>query len=109
MFNATSPELAHALRAREARLLQLAFAFLLLSGAALWLAPAARPPGTFRPTQGLEPIGLLLLLAGGAWLAHRLAARQHPLHDPLLLPVGTLLVGWGGLIVWRLSPGLGLR
>jgi len=109
LFNVTSPELAHALRAREARLFQLAFAFLLLTGVALWLAPAARPPDTFRPTQGLQPFGLLLLLAGGAWLAHRLAARQHPLHDPLLLPVGTLLVGWGGLIIWRISPGLGLR
>jgi cell division protein FtsW (lipid II flippase) len=109
LSDATSPELAPALRAREARLLQVALAFLGLSAAALWLAPAARPPGAFRPAQALGPLLLLLLWAGTAWLVHRMAAQRHPLHDPLLLPVGMLLLGWGGLIIWRLSPGLGLR
>ncbi|MFQ5922864.1 MAG: FtsW/RodA/SpoVE family cell cycle protein [Anaerolineales bacterium] len=88
---------------REARLLWIAFAFLALAG--LTIASAA----------GLDSLRsvqhLVVLPAWGlaAWLIHRTADRHHPLRDPYLLPIAMLLAGWGLLIVWRLSPGLGTR
>jgi cell division protein FtsW len=56
--------------------------------------------------------GFLLLLpawAVSAWLLHRSLDRWLPDRDPLLLPSGLLLMGWGVLAVWRLLPEFGAR
>ncbi len=88
---------------RESRLLWIAFAFLTLAGLTIALA------------AGLDSLAsvqhLIVLPAWGtaAWLIHRTANRYYPLRDPYLLPIAMLLAGWGLLIVWRLSPGLGTR
>ncbi len=88
---------------RESRLLRIAFAFLVLASLAIALA------------AGIDSLAsvqhLIVLPAWGAaaWLIHRTANRYHPLRDPYLLPIAMLLAGWGLLIVWRLSPGLGAR
>ncbi len=88
---------------RESRLLWIAFTFLALAGLTMALA------------AGLDSLTsvqhLIVLPAWGAaaWLIHRTANRYHPLRDPYLFPIAMLLAGWGLLIVWRLSPGLGAR
>jgi cell division protein FtsW (lipid II flippase) len=59
-----------------------------------------------------SPPGFLLLLpawAVSAWLLHRSLDRWLPGRDPLLLPCGLLLMGWGVLVVWRLLPEFGAR
>lgn len=42
-------------------------------------------------------------------VAHRQSVRWLPQRDPYLLPIGALLSGWGLLMIWRLSPALGIR
>ena len=88
---------------REARLLWIAFAFLLLTGVTIVLTAGLNSLSNVQPLLALPAWGL------AAWLIHRTANRFHPLRDPYLLPIAMLLAGWGLLIVWRLSPGLGLR
>jgi cell division protein FtsW (lipid II flippase)/cell division protein FtsI/penicillin-binding protein 2 len=94
---------------REAWLLGVAFVFLLLTSLALLLAPAVRA-GSWQ-AFGALPLALLVLpvWAAAATALHRLLSIRHPNRDPLLLPVGLLLAGWGVLLVLRLSPTLGLR
>lgn len=61
---------------------------------------------------GISQAGFLLLLPGwavSAWLLHRSLDRWLPGRDPLLLPCGLLLMGWGVLAVWRLLPEFGAR
>ena len=97
----TGGQIAHG--RRESRLLRIAFAFLVLASLAIALA------------AGIDSLAsvqhLIVLPAWGAaaWLIHRTANRYHPLRDPYLVPIAMLLAGWGLLIVWRLSPGLGAR
>lgn len=43
------------------------------------------------------------------YFAHRAAARQLPHRDPYLLPIASLLCGWGLITIWRLIPSFGLR
>lgn len=88
---------------RESRLLWIAFAFLALSGTMIALAAGLDSLTSVQHMLVLPVWGL------AAWLTHRTANRYHPLRDPYLLPIALLLAGWGLLIVWRLSPGLGAR
>jgi len=88
---------------RESRLLWLAFAFLSLAGLTIALAAGLDSLASVQHLVVLPVWGL------AAWLIHRTADRYHPLRDPYLLPIAMLLAGWGLLMVWRLSPGLGSR
>jgi cell division protein FtsW (lipid II flippase)/cell division protein FtsI/penicillin-binding protein 2 len=94
---------------REARLLGLAFGFILLNTLALLLAPAVRA-GSWE-AFGRPAWALLVPVVWGAsaWNLHRVLNRLHPRRDPLLLPVGLLLAGWGEFLILRLSPTFGLR
>jgi len=44
-----------------------------------------------------------------ALILHRQSTRRIPDRDPYLLPLATLLSGWGMLTIWRLYPEFGLR
>ncbi len=104
-----SPDPTKDIHRKEARLLAFGFAFLVLSAVSIWLARVIRAPGEFDPLGSLAHGLLLVVWAAGAWFAHREAGKLRPFRDPLLLPLGLLLAGWGALLVWRLSAGLGLR
>ena len=67
--------------------------------------------GTSSPsgTAGLDFLLLLPAWAVSAWLLHKSLGRSLPDRDPLLLPCGMLLMGWGVLAVWRLLPDFGAR
>ncbi len=94
---------------REALLLIVGFAILALTAVAMILAPAAR----LESWDGLGGRwGRLIVLpvwAVCAWLLRTALWRWAPGRDPLLLPVGLLLTGWGILTIWRLSPDFGIR
>jgi cell division protein FtsW (lipid II flippase) len=94
---------------RELNLLLVAGAFVLAGAAALALTPFARANSWV-----VERGDLRLWLLPATWLACALAAyaftrRFRPQHDPYLLPLAYLLCGWGLALIWRLSPGFGLR
>lgn len=92
----------------QARLLSLAAVFLFFYALILTLAPAARARSW--------NVGYLWLhwLGFGVWcvvflLAHILTNRRIPEADPYLLPLASLLIGWGILTIYRLMPGFGFR
>lgn len=92
----------------QARLLTCAALFLGFYAFALMLSPAARSR-TWQVDYRWEPwIGFFAWLAA-IILLHNQTARFLPNRDPYLLPVGALLSGWGILMIWRLTPSLGLR
>lgn len=94
---------------REARLLGVAFAFLVLTALALLTAPAVRAGLWLAFASSLRPLIVLPVWGAAAIALHRQLSIRHPNRDPLLLPVGLLLAGWGALLVLRLSPTYGLR
>jgi cell division protein FtsW (lipid II flippase)/cell division protein FtsI/penicillin-binding protein 2 len=108
-LDATWTEAGDGPRRREAWLLGIAFVFLLLTSLASLLAPAVRE-GSWR-AFGTSARALLVLPAWAAVAVglHRQLSARHPARDPLLLPVGLLLAGWGVLLILRLSPAYGLR
>lgn len=106
MFDAITAEGPSESQRREPRLLLVAFGFLVLAA----LAMAFPRPGA----EGEQPIQvahfvLLPIWAGCAWVIRRFADRSSSKRDPLLLPTVLMLAGWGVLIVWRISPELGVR
>jgi cell division protein FtsW (lipid II flippase) len=106
LSSAISSEPARSDSRREAILLLIGFGFLAISALSMaWAVYRVTPAAT-------QPPGFLLLLPGwavSAWLLHRSLDRWLPGHDPLLLPCGLLLMGWGVLAVWRLLPEFGAR
>jgi cell division protein FtsW (lipid II flippase)/cell division protein FtsI/penicillin-binding protein 2 len=94
---------------REAWLLGVAFAFLVLTTLALLLAPAVRAGSWQAFASSPRPLLVLPVWAAAAIALHRQLSIRHPNRDPLLFPVGLLLAGWGALLVLRLSPTYGLR
>jgi cell division protein FtsW (lipid II flippase)/cell division protein FtsI/penicillin-binding protein 2 len=94
---------------REAWLLGVAFAFLLLTTLALLLAPAVRAGSWQAFASSLRPLVVIPVWAAAAIALHRELSFRHPKRDPILLPVGLMLAGWGALLVLRLSPSYGLR
>ncbi|MGH2523898.1 MAG: hypothetical protein ACRDH2_15440, partial [Anaerolineales bacterium] len=96
-------------RRRESLLFGLAVAFLLLVAVALSLTRSARANIWVFGIQDLGfAISILvwLICAGASTLIVR---RALPDHDPYLLPLVYLLTGWGLALIWRLTPGFGLR
>lgn len=92
----------------QARLLRLAFLFLIFYAAALTLAPLVRERNLDAelPWQHWIGIGIWALVTG---ILHRQSALSLPDRDPFLLPIGAILSGWGLLTIYRLSTVLGLR
>ena len=108
MSNVTSFEAAEDGGRRERLLLALGFVFLILSASAMSRAAVL----SSWPSGLGGPLGFLLVLpawAASAWVLHRALNRWLPGRDPLLLPCGMVLMGWGLLAVWRLLPEFGAR
>ncbi len=103
-LDAASVDVAARVRRREAVLLGVGFAFLALNAIVIGFH-------AFRWNVAGEA-GVLLLppvWALAAWVLHRSFERTLPERDPILLPSGMLLMGWGVLVVWRLIPEFGAR
>lgn len=93
---------------RQAHLLILAGFFLTFQAVALTVAPAVRARSWQVDLNWLHWLGLVAWV-GVFTLLHHQTARYLPERDPFLLPVAAILVGWGILSIFRLSPGFGLR
>lgn len=92
----------------QGRLLTLAAIFMFVLGAALTISPAVREQTwqvsyLFNHWIGIAIWSIL------AYLAHRYVEQHLPDADPYLLPIASLLSGWGMLSIWRLTNTFGLR
>ncbi len=92
----------------QARLLAIAVGFVLILSLTLTFSPAAReqtPDVAYRLNHWA---GVLLWLAM-VILAHWQIKKHLPDADPYLLPIASLLSGWGMVSIWRLTGEFGLR
>lgn len=103
-----SGDIATPVDRKQGRLLLLAALFLIFYATALSISPAVRARSWQVQYLWQHWIALLLWMVVFA-VAHRQSARWLPQRDPYLLPIGALLSGWGLLLIWRLSPTLGIR
>lgn len=94
---------------REAILLGLAFAFVAVTAAGLSLSAGVRSGDWLDLGDRWHALVVLPVWAVIAWLTHRVACRQSPGRDPLLIPAALLLTGWGALAIWRIAPDFGSR
>lgn len=98
----------------QRRLYQYSAAFLFLFSLILTLSAAVRErtwlaEGPVRVDYRWDHwIGFAVWLVL-TWIAQRVTSRRLPDADPFLLPVASLLSGWGLLTIWRLDPYFGLR
>ncbi len=109
MSTSILPEQDERQNRREAWLLGLAFVFLALTAASLTLAPAARTGDWAGLAERWRPLLVLPVWAAGVWFLRRVLRSGRRSRDPMLLPIGLLLAGWGLLVVWRLAPTFGAR
>ncbi len=93
---------------REVRLLSAAAVFLFLYSVILTLSPAVRERTWNVSYRFSHWIGFVVWI-GCVLIAHRVSSRQLPDRDPYLMPLASLLSGWGILTIWRLDSGFGLR
>jgi cell division protein FtsW (lipid II flippase) len=91
----------------ESRLLQLAALFLTFYSVILTLSPAVRARSWDVDFRWGHWAGFALWVAL-TWLMH-IRLRSLNDHDPYLLPIASLLSGWGLLSIWRLTTTFGLR
>ena len=91
----------------ESRLLKLAALFLTFYSLILTLSPAVRARSWDVDYRWGHWVGFVLW-AVLTWLMH-VRLRELPDHDPYLLPLASLLSGWGLLSIWRLTVIFGLR
>lgn len=82
--------------------------FLFLMAVILTLSTAARYHSWEVSYRWVHWIGFAVWLIVYAYL-HRQTAVKLTDRDPYLLPLTSILTGWGLLFIWRLSPDYGLR
>jgi cell division protein FtsW (lipid II flippase) len=88
--------------------MRLAGTFLFLYSTALTLSPAVRMHSWAVDYHWQHWIGFFAWLAGNT-LLYRWLHKSLPNQDPYLLPISTLVSGWGLLTIWRLDASFGLR
>lgn len=96
MHLSISEDLIEAHNRRELLLLVLAAAFVFVNAIALNLARS----GHVSLSQFWGPFAWLVLMSG----AHIVLRYAKPRRDPLLLPIFSLLTGWGIVLIDRLAP-----
>jgi cell division protein FtsW (lipid II flippase) len=92
----------------QSRLLVIAAGFVVVLGLGLTISPAARGQTwdvAYRLNHWIGAAIWLVMII----LAHWQVKKYLPDADPYLLPVASLLTGWGMLSIWRLTNQFGLR
>ena len=93
---------------RQSRLLIVAAIFLFLYSVILTLSPAVREQTWNVSYRWSHWIGFTVWIAL-IFTADRFTRKRLPDRDPFLLPLASLLSGWGLLTVWRLDSAFGIR
>ena len=96
------------LRGLQNRLHGVAAVFLFTFSLSLTISPAARSHSWNVDYLWVHWIGFLIWLAGFTFL-DRFLIKAIPDRDPILLPMISLLVGWGLLTIFRINIYYGLR
>lgn len=107
-MNFPSPSVNVSQEQTERRLMVLAGAFLLLYAAALTLSPAVRVHSWKTTLRWEHWLGVVAWLVS-YFLLYRQLNNLIPHHDPYLLPIASLLTGWGLLTIYRLDTRFGAR
>ena len=92
----------------QARLMALAVVFVFLCSLILTFSPAVRQHSLAVELRWQQWGGFVTWLIGYAVLYSQ-ANKILPDHDPYLLPVFSLLNGWGLIMIFRLDPSYGFR
>lgn len=94
---------------QERLLLAVGWAFITIATLALVISRSARAGAWSISLADLRFVPIAFVWALCAWLGHAALQRALPGRDPLIFPIVMLLSGWGLALIWRLSPGFGLR
>jgi cell division protein FtsW (lipid II flippase) len=94
---------------RELQFLSLAFIFLFASSLAVALAPGVQIGEWKLAPEAFQHFLILPVWVLGVFLIARTAREKLPNRDPMILPIGALLAGWGLIAIWRLTPTFGAR
>lgn len=92
----------------QSRLMHLAASFLFLLSVTITLTPAVRLHSWQADYRLLHWIGFIIWLIAFIWI-YSIGSQKFPRMDPYLLPITSLLSGWGLITIWRLDTFLGLR
>jgi len=92
----------------QSRLLKLSSLFLFFYAAVITLAPAARAHSWSVNYPWVHWLAVLVWLIVFLYL-HQQSARWLPDRDPLLIPLASMLCGWGLLEINRLTDTFGIR
>lgn len=92
----------------QSRLFSLAALILLIYSISLTISPAVKERSWSVDYRWDHWLGFILWLIV-IIIIHHQTSKRLPNHDPLILPVASLLIGWGVLAIWRLFPFFGLR
>ncbi|HEY9152583.1 MAG TPA: FtsW/RodA/SpoVE family cell cycle protein [Anaerolineales bacterium] len=93
---------------RQSRLLIVAAIFLFLYSVILTISPAVRVQTWNVPLRWSHWLGFTVWTAL-IFLADRFTRKRLADRDPFLLPLASLLSGWGLLTIWRLDSTFGIR
>ena len=93
---------------RQSRLLIVAAIFLFLYSVILTLSPAVREQTWNVSYRWSHWIGFAVWIAL-FFTTDRFTRKRLPDRDPFLLPLASLLSGWGLLTIWRLDSAFGIR
>ena len=94
---------------REVELLSLAFVFLFASALAVALAPSVRSGEWEFSGKVFQHFFILPVWILGNVLLVKSVREKLPNRDPFILPICSLLAGWGMIAIWRLDPTFGIR
>lgn len=92
----------------QTRLIILVVVFMFLCCVVLTFAPAIRIQSLHADLKWQHWVGFVVWLGGFSLLFHQFN-RYLPDRDPFLLPILSLLTGWGLLVIFRLTPYFGFR
>ena len=92
----------------QSRFFIIATLFMVCYALILTLSPAVREHSLLVSYRWVHWIGVVVWLVGFSFIHHKMINREFN-YDPILLPIVSILIGWGTLSIFRLSTYFGIR